>query len=221
MKKSLYMGILIALVAVFVYSRPVIDAKFFGASLVGGFAGYFSNDNELRNRIAELEKENEDLKVQIFNQNIAIENSVKVYSSYPFNGKKDIVIAAGTDKGVKKDNVITSGKNVLVGKVKEVLDSSSVVNTIFDPDWEIAVRIGEKQVDALFHGGNELKVGLIPSDADISVGQMVMTSGSGLPYGLEIGKIKEIKTFAGNPFKEAVVEPKIRLSELKDVEIRF
>ncbi len=96
-----------------------------------------------------------------------------------------------------------------------------MVDTIFDPDWEIAVRIGEKQVDALFHGGNKLKVGLIPSDADISVGQMVMTSGSGLPYGLEIGKIKEIKTFAGNPFKEAVVEPAIRLSELKDVEIRF
>ncbi len=104
------MGILIALVAVFVYSRPIIDAKFLGASFVGGFADYFSNDNELRNRIAELEKENEDLKVQIFNQNIVVENSVKVYSSYPFNGKKDIVIAAGTDKGVKKDDVVTPVK---------------------------------------------------------------------------------------------------------------
>lgn len=215
------MGVLIALVAVFIYSRPIIDAKFFSASLIGGFTDYFKGDDGLKNRIAELERENEDLKVQIFNQNIGVENSVKVYSSYPFNGKKDIVIAAGTDKGVKKDDFITYGKNVLVGKVREVFDFSSVVNTIFDPDWEIAVRIGEKQVDALFRGGNELKVSLIPNDADIAVGQIVITSGSGLPYGLEIGKIKEIKTFAGNPFKEAVVEPNFRLSELKDVEIHF
>ncbi|MFH1188509.1 MAG: rod shape-determining protein MreC [bacterium] len=174
---------------------------------------------DLRNRITDLETENNDLKNQLFNQVLRTGLSVEVYSSYPFNQLRDIVIDSGFEENAKIGMYVTYGGTVFIGKVIEVQQHTSIVHTIFDDNWEMPVRIGESEVDGLFHGGNTLIVDLIPRDASIIEGDMVVTASSEFPYGLEIGRVQDIIEILGEPFKKVTVAPPIRLGELRNVQI--
>ncbi|MBI2506701.1 MAG: rod shape-determining protein MreC [Candidatus Colwellbacteria bacterium] len=177
------------------------------------------SETEEQKKIAELEKENKNLKFQLLNEKIKKPSTVKVYSAYPFSNRGQIAIAAGDKSGVKVGDVITYGDNILVGKVTKVFDASSIVTTIFDPSWKSAVRIGEHEVDALLQGGNELTVTLIPGEAEIHEGELVIAASQDLPYGLGLGTIKNIRSAPGNAFKEGVLEPGFQFKQLKNVSI--
>ncbi len=221
MKKLLWAGLITILLVFLILGGPVFNLKLKLTSYFGNFFNQSSGDADLRLKISELEKENENLKAQLFREAIGLDESetIKVYSSYPLNTKSEIAIAAGRKQGLAVSDVITYGENVLVGRVTKVFDSSSVVKTIFDPSWEIPVRIGKSETDALMGAGTELRLTLIPREALIEAGEPVITSGSDLPYGLMIGYIKEIKEPPGTTFKEAVVEPSLRLKDLRDVNL--
>ena len=83
----------------------------------------------------------------------------------------------------------------------------------------MAVRIGTSEADALLKGGNELKIFLIPQDATIEEGDTVISADRNLPYGLELGYISKIENTEGDVFKEAVLEPALKLRNLRDVTI--
>ena len=144
-------------------------------------------------------------------------DSIKVYSSYPFNNKGEIAIAAGEDLGLVPGDAIVIGGNILVGRVRSVFKLSSIVTTIFDPSWEVQVRIGESEVDALMQGGNELRLTLIPADEYIEKGDLVVSAGENLPYGLEVGFVGEIVSMSGNVFQEAIIEPGLKIKDLRNV----
>lgn len=207
-----------------IFALILLDKPFFGfkesftASLGETLQKFFPN-YELRERIRELEQENENLKLTVFNMSIQGENKIKVYSSYPFNDKSQIYIAAGEDRNIKVGDLATYGQGILVGKVIRVLQDASIIQTIFDPDWKMAVRVGDREVDALFSGGNELTLSLISKDAPLKPGDLVITASRDLVYGLEAGRIKTVEEISATPFKKAVLEPSFKLSELKDVKI--
>ncbi len=221
MKYIIYGIITIILGVSFVFSGTLLDkSKFELSASVTGFIDFLGGNKALKARVAELEKENEDLKVQIFNDNLLPSDTVKVYSIYPFNNVKEIAIAGGETALQAKDQVVTYGKNILVGKIQAVFEDHSVVETIFDPTFKVEVRVGESEADGLFTGGNILRLSLLSKKANIKVGDMVVTAAKGYPYGLEVGKVKEIKDNLGNPLKEAIVEPVIQLEDLRNVSIR-
>jgi rod shape-determining protein MreC len=174
---------------------------------------------DLSRQLDELKQENAALRVQLLSQNIFKPSTVEVYSSYPLNSKREIAIAAGSSNGVREGDAVTWGEKVLVGKVISVSKNSSIVATIFDPSWEMAVRIGANEINALFKGGNTPTVTLIPHDGIIQSGDIVITASKDFPYGLEVGKIKDIKDTAGTSFREANIETEIQLSDLRHVTI--
>ena len=104
-------------------------------------------------------------------------------------------------------------------QVKRVFGKSSVVTTIFDPSWEIQVRIGETEVDALMRGGNEVLLTLIPAEAHIEDGDIVIVASRDLPYGLEVGFVGSVDNVPGEAFQEAVLEPNLQLKKLRDVTV--
>jgi len=178
----------------------------------------FTSSENLQERIIQLEEENANLKALLLRQDLLTEESAVVYSSYPFNSKSELIINKGSDDGIEVGDAVTWGDAVLVGKIKETTSSKSVVTTIFDPGFETAVRIGDQGVNSLMRGGNELLLDLIPTEAELEIGDTIVTAGQDFPYGLSIGLVKEIKD-SGSVFKQALIEPAFEVKSLRYVNI--
>ncbi len=192
------------------------------------FTGFFIKKERFFDENIQLKKENENLKAEL--QGLKVENfeskisqdgflTVKVFSTYPFNVKSQITVNAGEAQGVKKLMPALFGKNILLGQIIEVSKNYSVIQTIFDPNWQLPVRIGEKEINGLLQGGNEPKITFIEKDKPITVGDAVYSAKRGFPLGLKVGEISEIKESAPGVFKEAVLTMPFNISALREVEI--
>src|SRR3989338_7613565 len=104
MKYFIYSILIIFLGAGFLFSESFLDKSKFelSASMTGAF-DYFKGNSDLKARIQELEKENENLRVEVFNDKVSLPDTVKVYSVYPFNNIKEIIIAGGEVIVQKRD----------------------------------------------------------------------------------------------------------------------
>ncbi len=210
-----------AAVLILTHAQSVSQDKSLGTAALGALIGVPpSASSSLGNELNALQQENASLRVQLFNQSISQPDTVKVYSSYPLNTKQEITIAAGSNQGVNEGDVVTWGDNVLVGKVITVMSDSSIISTIFDQSWQMAVRIGTAQIDGLLNGGNSPAVTLIPKDGQINPGDMVVTATKGFPYGLEVGVVKDVSNMPNSVFREATLQTEFNINDLRDVTVR-
>jgi len=217
--RYLYICLIVVIALSLMFYDDLNTVKFSGVySISNIFKNVFPGE-DLRERVTVLQTENESLRAEIIGFKINHEGEVKVYSSYPFNNKKDVSISGGLNLGFKKGDAVTVNSKILVGQISEVLSNSSIVKTVYDPDWEIAVRIGEKEIDGLLKGGLSPVIDFIKSDAEVVAGDIILTASPDLPYGLEIGKIKSVKDNPGSPFKTAEIEFAISLNSLRDVSV--
>ncbi len=133
-----------------------------------------------------------------------------IYSRYPFNLKNEILINLGEKDNVSVGKIVVlpqkdSSNFILVGKIQKVYKNFSLAQTVFDPNFKLAVKIGEKKYDGFFVGGPNPKINLIPADAQINIGDVVYSADSNLPYGIIVAEIFEIKNVQNSLFKEAVI----------------
>ena len=164
-------------------------------------------------RTADLQLENEVLKAQIWDltDRVKIEKGKylvgRIHSSYPFNNKDLLSVDIGENQGVKKFMPATIGGHLLVGQVINVFKNYSLVRTIFSPDWELPVRIGEQKVPALLIGGPNLKLEMISNDQKVNEKEAVFAASKDLPFGLKIGELINTQSdSATGVFKEANVK---------------
>lgn len=172
-----------------------------------GGADYLSD----RNKELEIEL----LNLKNGNRSISDINGIeaKVFSAYPFSDRSEITVNAGTDKGVKVGDAVVFQK-ILVGKIKETSKRTSVVQTVFDPEFEIPVRIGEAETDALYVGGINPKLNMIDSTISPKCGELVICASSDLPYGLGMGRTLQISE---GLLKEASLEPLLEIKKIRNV----
>jgi len=190
-------------------------------------ADFFIKKERSFDEVLRLKQENENLRAQIqllkFNGQNSILNTnfitAKVFSTYPFNIKNIITINAGEKQGIKKSMVATVGENILLGQVTDVFENFSVIQTIFDPAWQLPVRIGKEEINGLFKAGNEPKVILIEKEKQIQTDDIVYSASQEFPYGLKIGEVAEIKETAAGVFKEAVLKMPFNVGELREIKI--
>jgi len=167
--------------------------------------------------------ENEGLKAQI--KELGIRNNelrdsylvTKIYSTYPFNDKHIFTIAMGADQKIVELTPVLAAKNILLGKIVGVFDNYSEVKSIFSPDWQMSVKIGESGIDGLLIGGPNPKVTMIVSDKEISVGEEIYSSGKEFPYGIKIGKVRSVQVGTSSFFKEALVDLPYDFNNLQEV----
>jgi rod shape-determining protein MreC len=189
------------------------------------FTSFFIKKERSFDENLRLKQENESLKAQIQqlttnNQPLTTNNNylvAKVFSTYPFNIKNQITINVGAKQGVKKMMAVTVEGNLLLGYISKVFDDYSIVQTIFDPSWQLPVRIGKEEIDGLFQGGSEPKLVLIAKEKAIQVGDVAYSASQEFPYGLKIGEILEIRENAAGVFKEAVLKIPFNVNELREV----
>lgn len=148
----------------------------------------------------------------------------QVIGKDPGNWYNVFLIDKGENDGLKVNMVVLSG-NGLVGHIIEVGPGYSKVLSIIDDDSSVSSKILRTSDlsfvtgDKILNGKGLCKVEYLDNDAEIVVGDEVVTShlGSIYPPGILIGNIKEIKYDENNLTKYAYISPVVDFKHLEEV----
>lgn len=147
--------------------------------------------------------------------------SAKVFSSYPFNPKQRIFLAAGKNQGLNEGNPVLFSKTVLVGFISRVFDDTSEVLTVFDSKFSLPVRLGDNEVDGLLEGGIVPRVTLIDKGKSAVAGGRVINAAKEAPYGLLLGNLETLREDVSGAFLESPVSLPYVLGDLKELRVLF
>lgn len=136
----------------------------------------------------------------------------------PFSHK--VWIDRGADEGVFTGQAVIDGLGI-VGQVEDVLRHSSSVRLVSDPDHALPVQINRTGLRTVAYGSGETSQLLMPNvplQADISPGDMIVTSGLGdrFPPGFPVGEIEGVQR-GGETFARVFVRPFAALDRGREV----
>lgn len=211
-KKKLFLGILILVLIILILFNPGLGWK-----IRGLFEGRYRNQS-----VDGLVSENQSLKSELLLLKnvrdslpkwVADYVPVMVYSRYPFNLKDEILLGAGKNQNIagneavvlsvnkNADSLISGG--ILVGRIKTVMENTSLAATIFDSEWRSEVKIGDKGIEALLQGGVKPELTLIKKEVDVKDGDLVYSTDSRFLYGIPLGYLKRVRLAPDHLLKEA------------------
>jgi rod shape-determining protein MreC len=146
--------------------------------------------------------------------------AVSVIGLDPSPFVRSISIGAGSDRGLAYGMPVVS-ETGLVGRIIEVNATSSRVQLITDPQSAVNVRLQDSRAEGLVvaQPNSELQVDLISHEAQVSPGELVLTSGLGgvFPPDLPVGHIVSVRTRDFELFQQAVLEPVVDFENLEIV----
>ncbi|MGD9020200.1 MAG: rod shape-determining protein MreC [Lysobacterales bacterium] len=137
----------------------------------------------------------------------------------PFAHK--VWIDRGGDEDVFIGQAVIDGLGV-VGQVEDVHAHLSTVRLISDPDHALPVQINRTGLRTVAYGSGQTSFLLMPNlplQADISPGDMVVTSGLGdrFPPGFPVGEIERVERDRGGTFAVAYLRPFAALDRGREV----
>lgn len=170
-------------------------------------------------RLASLEAENIRIR-ELLASSSTLEDRVLIAevlatSQDPY--RHQIVLNKGGRDGVYRGQALVDAEGIM-GQVVQVNPGSAVALLITDPDHGIPVEINRTglQTIALGRGdGHGLSLPYLPGNADVKVGDLLVTSGLGgrFPAGYPVGTVHELKHAGGESFMEAIAWPSARLNQ--------
>lgn len=100
-------------------------------------------------------------------------------------------IDAGSREEVSNGDIVF-WQGSLVGRVTEVNDRYSRVQTLLDREWKIPVKVGTQSAKALFqYSRGYPEIVLIPRDTVMQLNDVIQTAGNEeLPPGIPLGRVK-------------------------------
>ena len=203
---------------------------------------FFTNINDLKSENQELKEKNNQLEERLREfETIKAENGTlkeylnlsEKYTDYETiaanvisrdisNYAKTIIINVGTKNGIK-ENMPVIASDGLVGYIISTTSSTSKVQTINDSSSSTSAILSSSRDSIVCKGMLEenkvLKAVYIPTDANISQGDTVETSGLGgiYPKGIYIGKVLRIKNATNQIDRYAEVETAVDFNKLETV----
>ncbi|HBO96875.1 MAG TPA: rod shape-determining protein MreC [Candidatus Omnitrophica bacterium] len=139
----------------------------------------------------------------------------------PSGWSSSMIIDRGGGDGIRQGMPVINAMGV-VGKVAEVSEENSKVVLLTDPQFSVAALIQGSREIGLMTGslqGEICRMRFISSDAQISVGDKVVTSklSTSFPEGLLIGEVVRIIGNPQEPSIECVIKPAVILSQVEEV----
>lgn len=185
-------------------------------------------NTELEERLRELESiraENESLK-----QYLNLTEKYSDYTTVPAdvinrdisNYSKNIIINVGAKDGIKENMTVIAAEG-LVGHVISVTDSTSKVQTIIDSSSSTSSLLSTSRdsivCKGILNNDEQLKAMYIPTEATISQGDTVETSGLGgiYPKGIYIGTVAKIENTTDLSNRYALVSVAVNFKKLETV----
>lgn len=172
--------------------------------------------------LSEAKRENERLhRLLQMRDNVAVPTvAAMVIGKDPSNWFRSILIDKGAREGVSRDSAVLCPQG-LVGRVIEVMEQTSRVQLITDPNCAVGALIQRTRVGGVVVGevGPYCRLKFLPRDAEVSVGDLVLTSGLGglSPKGIPIGLVTAVQKKENALFQEAQLAPKVDLFRIEEV----
>lgn len=169
-------------------------------------------------KIEALEMENRRLR-ELLASSAQLEERVliaEILSAAQDPYRHQIVLNKGARDGVYVGQALVDADGVM-GQVSRVHPTTSVALLITDPNHGIPVEVNRTglQTIALGRGdGQSLSLPYLPSNADIQVGDLLVSSSLGgrFPAGYPVGQVQELRHQSGEHFIEAIAFPSARLN---------
>ena len=214
-------------------TRPVGD--FF--SSIGDLSNLRSDNADLRNEIVKLRSEIEQAR-SVIGENGELRRQMELEGSYitahrvfaqvdgrvPSNYKWAVFLDKGTQDGIRPDMAVVNADG-LVGKIVQATPHTSTVLLLIDPQAGAGARVqgvGDTGV-IQGEGGNEnLKMSFIDPNAEVAVGDTVVTSGYDrgvFPPQIPIGTVNNVSVNRAELEKEISVSPFVNFTSLDVVQV--
>ena len=137
----------------------------------------------------------------------------------PFSRR--VVLNKGARDGVVAGQSLIDSRGVM-GQVVHAGPFSSSAVLITDPNHALPVQLDRSGLRSVAIGTgplNQLQLSHIPNNADIEVGDQLVTSGLGgrFPPGYPVGEVVSVERDRGRPFAEVLIEPSADLERNREV----
>lgn len=192
--------------------------------------------SQLRERNAELVgllAQAEELRLE----NQRLQGLVNIVSAYGIEGvtgrvvgrstdawNQTVTLDVGSDAGVEAGLTVVGATGV-VGQVVSVAPGSCVVRLLTDPQSGAAALVQASRAEGVVRGSlaGVLYLENAAADAELNVGDVVLTSGLGGSYtrGLLIGTIVRVDGAAGDASRKVVVAPNDTAAPLEELTVVF
>jgi rod shape-determining protein MreC len=172
----------------------------------------------------ELERVNEELKnmVAVKERNPHLDLLVvDVIGASTELWEQTIQIGAGYSDGLQEYMAILTEEGKLVGRIIECTSEVSIVQLITDEKSAVGAKLqsNAEMGVAKGEGRGGVRLELLNQDAEVNMGDVVLTSGMGgtCPEGIPIGTITEISERRADLSIGILIEPAARLTRLDRV----
>ncbi|MBK5966138.1 rod shape-determining protein MreC [Thiocystis minor] len=134
---------------------------------------------------------------------------------------QQVMINKGTNSGVFAGQPVLDAEAVM-GQVIRANPFSSTVLLITDANHSLPVEVNRNGLRTIAAGkgpSQELELLYIPKNADIRVGDLLVTSGMDerFPSGYPVARVKTVRQDPDNPFTTVIAEPTARLDRSREV----
>lgn len=138
----------------------------------------------------------------------------------PSNWSSAVIIDKGQLRGVRKGCVVVNFLG-LVGRVVEAGPRAAKVALVNDPALSVSCRLQRTRIEGLVSGslGGYLVMKFLPKDADVAVGDSVVTAGLSAVYpkGILVGTVTSVAHEFSGVSMYALIKPAVELSALEEV----
>jgi rod shape-determining protein MreC len=222
------------------FFNPIVSAQTWLAKRYQAIQSLITQPEDvatLRQKNSELEGENSRLQVQIIElqqqvteaqllstlvdyerkhvENQYVASSVIARDISPF--MHYVIIDRGSDDGLRKGMPVITQQG-LVGTIAAVTAGAARVQLINDPGSSINVILQQSGVEGVLNGQitGELELDMVPQNATVQPGDLVMTSGLGgnYPANIVIGQVVTVRNEAASLFQSASIQPAVDFSQL-------
>ncbi|HLA99227.1 MAG TPA: rod shape-determining protein MreC [Anaerolineales bacterium] len=131
-----------------------------------------------------------------------------------------VIINRGSDNGLRRGMPVVTQQG-LIGRVDAVTAGAARVMLITDPASSVNVRLEPGRDAAVLHGQitGDLSLEMIPQDADVQAGDLVLTSGlgGGYPQNILIGQVTGVRSREQDIFKSASIQTMVDFDQIEIV----
>ncbi len=211
-----------------------------------GYRDVFPQIDDLKGKVAKLETENNELTQKtidydlIKNENTILKEQMNLKNKYPEyqtlsaqiisydsnSWQELLVINQGSNDGIKEGMTVI-GNEGLVGYVKTVFPETSQVLLIIDSGSSVSGRIAKTRESIICRGElglkdkSQMKLMYIPTGVELTIGDIVETSGLGGIYkkGIKIGQVEQIVKTENSLEDYAIIKTSVNFSTIEYVVI--
>jgi len=226
-----------------IFVNPIIQAQAWITSRYQAVQSILSASEDtqlLRQRNAELEAEVSRLQTQIIELEQQLSETkilsalvdfaranpeyryqaATVVAADPSPFLQYVIINIGSDDGIRRGMPVVTQQG-LVGRISGVTAGAARVQLITDPNSSINVRIEPSGALAMIVGQitGDISLEMIPQEADVNAGDLVLTSGlgGGFPANIIVGQVSGVRKRDLDLFQRASVQPVVDFSKISIV----